>query len=71
MAQFGVDPLCRLKLFLNAEPILTEPVTAGGAREPQAGREGGWQFVHGHRVDCRGGALEEHGGQLVDQANVN
>ena len=41
------------------------------ADEPQAGREGGWQFVHGHRVDCRGGALEEHGGQLVDQANVN
>ena len=23
-------------------------VTAGGAREFQAGREGGWQFVHGH-----------------------
>ena len=27
-------------------------------------------MVHGHRVDCRGGALEEHGGQLVDQANA-
>ena len=49
MAQFGVDPLCRLKLFLNAEPILTEPVTAGGARELQAGREGGGQVVLGHR----------------------
>ena len=27
-AQLGVYPLCRLKLFLHAKPILTEPVTS-------------------------------------------
>ena len=61
-AQCIVDPLCRLKLFLNAKPILTEPVTAGGARELQAGREGGWQFVHGHRWKGR---------SLLKRFNVN
>ena len=54
---------------LNSEPLLIKPVTAGWAWEIQAGREGGGQVVHGHRDDCRGGALEEHGGQWLGHFN--